>query len=177
MSDDEGQTKQRGARMADARVAAALDHWWASLGREFGPLSRPQRRVLRVLADREAAGQLTRVGDIATLLQVTTAGATRMLDTITSLGYATRYRSPQVDQRQVHVALSPAGRDALAQSDRAFNLRVAASLAPLSASERQTLAALLERLAAPLVAPRLPTEVDAPAPAPGDSADEQMRRW
>jgi len=162
VSDDERQANQSGgAQTADERVAAALDQWWASLGREFGPLSRPQRRVLRALADREATGQLTRVGDVATLMQFTTAGATRMLDTLTSLGYATRYRTPHLDQRQVHIALSPAGRDALAQADSAFNLRVAGSLAPLSSAERQALAALLERLTASPVAAHQHAEDDA----------------
>lgn len=130
-------------------IARGLDRWWGSLGREFGPLSRPQRRALRTLADREAVGQAPRVGDFAALLQLTTAGATRMLDTLEGLGYATRYRSPEADQRQVYIALTPAGRAALAQADRAFDARVAASLAPLSADERQTLATLLARLAAP----------------------------
>lgn len=130
----------------DAAVAAALDHWWGSLGREFGPLTRPQRRALRLLADRTAREQPTRVGDLATLLQFTTAGATRLLDTLETAGYATRYRAPDADQRQVYIALTAAGRDALEQSDRAFAARVAASLAPLSEAERQTLAALLARL-------------------------------
>lgn len=130
-------------------IARGLDRWWGSLGREFGPLSRPQRRTLHALADREAAGQATRVGDLAATLGLTTAGATRMLDTLEGLGYATRYRPTDADQRQVHVALTPAGRAALAEADRAFNDRVAASLTPLTDAERQTLAALLARLTRP----------------------------
>jgi DNA-binding MarR family transcriptional regulator len=131
---------------ADELIARSLDRWSASLGREFGPLSRPQRRTLHTLADREAAEQVTRVGDIAAMLRFTTAGATRLLDTLEALGYVTRYRAPNVDQRQVYLTLTLTGRAALEQADRAFTGRVAASLGPLSAAERQTLAALLARL-------------------------------
>ncbi len=127
-------------------IARGLDRWWGSLGREFGPLSRPQRRALHLLADREAAGALTRVGDLATLLQFTTAGATRLLDTLEALGYAERYRARDTDQRQVYVALTVTGRAALDLADRAFAARVVASLEPLTDTERQTLAALLARL-------------------------------
>ncbi len=127
-------------------IARGLDRWWASLGREFGPLSRPQRRMLHVIADREATAQPPRVGDVAAALQLTTAGATRMLDTLEALDYAKRYRSPGMDQRQVYVALTAAGRAALQQADDAFNERVAASLEPLGPAERQALAALLRRL-------------------------------
>ena len=127
-------------------IARDLDRWWNSLGREFGPLSRPQRRVLRTLADREAAGQATRVGDLATLLRLTTAGATRMLDTLEGLGYVRRYRASGADQRQVYIALAPPGVAALAEADRAFYQQVRASLAALGESERRTLADLLARL-------------------------------
>jgi DNA-binding MarR family transcriptional regulator len=130
----------------DDLIARSFDRWSASLGREFGPLSRPQRRTLHTLADREAAEQVTRVGDIAAMLRFTTAGATRLLDTLEALGYVTRYRAPNVDQRQVYLTLTLTGRAALEQADRAFTARVAASLGPLSAAERQTLAALLARL-------------------------------
>lgn len=146
----------------EQRIARGLDRWWGSLGREFGPLSRPQRRALRTLADREAAGTLTRVGDLATLLQFTTAGATRMLDTLEALGYAERYRARDTDQRQVYVALTVTGRAALDLADRAFTARVAVSLDPLSEAERQTLAALLARLSG-LTSPA--QEVAAPAAA------------
>lgn len=128
-------------------IARGLDRWWASLGREFGPLTRPQRRVMLTLAERETAGETTRVGDIAALLRLTTAGATRMLDTLEGLGYASRFRASGADQRQVYVALSPAGREALREANRVFHKRVRATLEPLSQAERDTLADLLARLA------------------------------
>lgn len=153
----------------DEVIARSFDRWSAALGREFGPLSRPQRRALHALADREGAGQATRVGDIAATLSFTTAGATRMLDTLEALGYVRRYRSPNVDQRQVYLTLTLTGRAALDQADRAFAARVAASLEPLREAERQTLAALLERLTAPAPpttdAPERETSEDAPSEA------------
>jgi DNA-binding MarR family transcriptional regulator len=152
-------------KRSDGAIARGLDHWWTSLGREFGPLSRPQRRTLHTLADREVAGQVTRVGDIAAQLQLTAAGATRMLDTLEALGYATRYRSPTEDQRQVYVALTLVGRAALDQSDRAFYERVAASLAPLTGAERQTLATLLGRLTTTDA-----SHTDSPSPEADDKA-------
>ena len=127
-------------------IARDLDHWWNSLGREFGPLSRPQRRVMRTLADREAVGQTTRVGDLAALLLLTMAGATRMLDTLEGRGYVRRYRASGSDQRQVYIALAAGGIAALAEADRAFYQRVRASLAALDVAERRTLADLLARL-------------------------------
>ena len=150
-------------------IARGLDRWWTSLGREFGPLSRPQRRVLHMIADREAANLPPRVSDVAAGLQLTTAGATRMLDTLEALGYATRYRTPTVDQRQVYVALTPAGHAALEQADSAFNDRVAASLAPLADADRQTLATLLRRLSG--VVDALDNRSDAPETSDGAPAE------
>lgn len=152
----------------DALIARGFDRWSASLGREFGPLSRPQRRALHALADRTATNQATRVGDIAAALQFTTAGATRLLDTLEALGYVTRYRAPNVDQRQVYLTLTLTGHAALEQADRAFTARVAASLAPLSEAERQTLAALLARLTA-TSAPDTRDQQDASEDAPSEA--------
>lgn len=135
-------------RVATERVIArAFDQWNTAIGREFGGLSRPQRRVLRMLADRGQGDAVTRVGDLATLTGLTTAGATRMLDTLEGLGYARRYRDPDADQRQVYVALTEAGSAALAVADSEFVERVAATLAPLTPAERASLATLLRRLA------------------------------
>jgi DNA-binding MarR family transcriptional regulator len=130
-----------------ARIAHALDRLYTRLGRQYGPLSRPLRRALRLLAGREERGEASRVGDLAAGLELTTAGATRLLDRLEELGYAERYRAPGQDQRQVAVRLTPAGRDALVEADAAFVARARATLAPLTAAERSRLAALLERLA------------------------------
>ncbi len=123
-------------------IAHALDEWYALLGRQFGPLSRPQRRMLRLL-DEE---QTVRVGDLAEVLGLTTAGTTRMLDKLEALGYARRARVPQSDQRQVYATLTPAGKQALLVADRIFLERVQATLLVLDEEERATLASLLRTM-------------------------------
>src|SRR5579862_9435493 len=115
-------------------IAHALDEWYTLLGRQFGPLSRPQRRMLRLL-DEE---QTVRVGDLAEVLGLTTAGTTRMLDKLEALGYARRARVPQSDQRQVYATLTPAGKQALLVADRIFLERVQATLLVLDEEERAT---------------------------------------
>lgn len=131
--------------IADARaIAHALDAWYTALGRQFGPLSRPQRRVLHALEVCGGAG--LRMSDLAQRLGLTAAGATRMVDMLQGLGYAHRYRAPGEDQRQVYVAATPAGTAALAEADRAFEERVRRTLAPLTAEERARLGDLLRRV-------------------------------
>ena len=71
-----------------ASIAYALDEWYSRLGRQFGPLSRPQRRMLRLLS----ADTMVRVGDLGEQLGLTTAGTTRMLDKLEALGYSWRSR-------------------------------------------------------------------------------------
>lgn len=126
-------------RAAVVAIAAALDRWYALLGRQYGPLSRPPRRLLAAVAGQGGV----RVGDLAARLGLTTAGATRMVDTLESLGYAQRVRLPDVDQRQVHVTLTPQGAAALEEADLAFQEAVEATLASLTPTERATLARLL----------------------------------
>jgi DNA-binding MarR family transcriptional regulator len=123
-------------------IAYALDEWYTLLGRQFGPLSRPQRRMLRLL-DVERA---VRVGDLADVLGLTTAGTTRMLDKLESFGYARRTRDPHSDQRQVYVTMTEVGREALRAADVAFFQRVQRSLNVLSDEERATLARLLHAM-------------------------------
>ncbi|HEV2582721.1 MAG TPA: MarR family transcriptional regulator [Ktedonobacteraceae bacterium] len=125
-----------------AEIASILDAWYARLGRQFGPLSRPQRRVLRQLRD----GASLRVGEMADQLGLTTAGTTRMLDKLEEMGYITRARSSSSDQRQVYVSLSPAGEQALLASDAIFLERVQLSLSGLTVTERVILEQLLRKL-------------------------------
>ncbi|MCL5257245.1 MAG: MarR family transcriptional regulator [Chloroflexi bacterium] len=138
--------KQHGERAGNlteiAAIAHALDSLYLKLGRQFGPLSRPQRRMLRLLS----AERTVRVGDLGEQLGLTTAGATRMLDKLESLGYATRLRLEQHDQRQVHVMLAPAGVSALREADGVFLERMRAILDKLGPEEQSTLARLLQAL-------------------------------
>ncbi len=125
-----------------AEIASILDAWHTSLGRQFGPLSRPQRRVLRLLRD----GASLRVGELADQLGVTTAGTTRMLDKLEELGYVIRSRTSNSDQRQVYVSLSPAGKKALEAADDVYLERVRLSLSGLTETERAILEQLLRKL-------------------------------
>ena len=123
-------------------IAQALDRWYTLLGRQFGPLSRPQRRMLGLLS-RETP---VRVGDLGEQLGLTTAGTTRMLDKLESLGYAVRSRAAHSDQRQVYVVLTATGEHALAEAEAVFLSRVRAMLGGLSATERVALVHILSRL-------------------------------
>ena len=131
-----------------ATIARALDVWISRLGREFGPLSRPQRRTLRTLADLSRTGSPVRASDLAEYLGLTSAGATRMLNKLESAGYVSRYREPDADQREVYAALTTAGTEALRAANAVYFERVERDLGKLDEAERQTLARLLEKLTA-----------------------------
>ena len=120
-------------------IAYALDEWYTRLGRQFGPLSRPQRRMLRLLR----VDTPVRVGDLGVELGLTTAGTTRMLDKLEAMGYAKRSRTEQHDQRQVYVSLTLPGAIALRDAEEVFLERIRASLKKLSSAERSSLARLL----------------------------------
>ena len=123
-------------------IAYALDDWYTRLGRKFGPLSRPQRRMLRLLSIESPV----RVGDLGVQLGLTTAGTTRMLDKLEAMGYAKRSRTDQRDQRQVYVSLTLPGAIALRDAEGVFLERIQASLKNLSPIEQETLAQLLHTL-------------------------------
>lgn len=150
----DGETPPRASPDAmTTEIAQALDEWYSNLGRQYGPLTRPQRRMLRLIG----AGPTLRVGDLAERLGLTTAGATRMLDTLESLGYASRARgASQTDQRQVFVSLTPAGDAALRAADAVFLANVSEMTRRLEADERAQLAALLRAMLTPDDAGRSP---------------------
>ncbi len=125
-----------------AAIAYALDEWYTRLGRQFGPLSRPQRRMLRLLR----VDTQVRVGDLGEQLGLTTAGTTRMLDKLETMGYAKRSRTDQHDQRQVYVTLTLPGAVALRDAESVFLERMHTFLKVLSPAERTTLAQLLRAL-------------------------------
>jgi DNA-binding MarR family transcriptional regulator len=120
-------------------IAEKLDRWFLQLGRQFGPLSRPQRRALLLLASMSSM----RVGDLAEQLGLTSAGATRMLDNLEAQEYATRARMPLADQREVYVALTDRGKEALTRANAAYFDRISASVARLTLEEQNALAGLL----------------------------------
>ena len=116
-------TSQTPQEVAPA-IARALDLWNSRLGRQFGPLSRPQRRALRTLNDLSAAKPSVRVTDLAERLGVTSAGATRMLSKLEDFGYINRTREPEGDQREVLVALTSLGTQALQAANDVYFERV-----------------------------------------------------
>lgn len=139
---DESFEKHEEGLVEATAIASALDRWYDQLGRQFGPLSRPQRRMLRLLS----MDTKVRVSDLSERLGVTTAGTTRMLDKLESLGYAARSRMDQYDQRQVYVTLTAEGAAALREAEGVFLERVQAILYRLNPTEQETLAHLLQLL-------------------------------
>ncbi|HVB64640.1 MAG TPA: MarR family transcriptional regulator [Nitrolancea sp.] len=129
-------------------IARALDVWISRLGREFGPLSRPQRRALRSLDDLIGSGASVRASDLAEYLGLTSAGTTRMLNKLEASGYVGRFREPDGDQREVYAALTDSGIAALHAANEVYFERVDRDLERLDEKERQTLARLLEKLTA-----------------------------
>lgn len=127
-------------------IAQALERWNSQLGRQFGPLSRPQRRMLGLLAEREMQKETVRVGDLAEPLGLTTAGITRMLDTLEGPGYIARSRTPDTDQREVYVTITDAGAEALQAANEVLLERVQALVERLDARERDELVTLLRKL-------------------------------
>jgi DNA-binding MarR family transcriptional regulator len=124
-------------------IGRALDGWYRSLGRKFGPLSRSQRRLMKELeGDRPV-----KVGELADRLALTMAGATRMVDKLEALGYVVRFRDPDSDQRYVHVILTEAGREALREADRIYWEKVAHSVSRLTREDQRLLAKLLRQIA------------------------------
>jgi DNA-binding MarR family transcriptional regulator len=127
------------------KIARGLDRWNALLGRLYGPLSRPQRRIMRLLALQSE----TRVGSLAVDLGITAAGATKMLDLLEREGYVRRVRRPDSDQRQVYISLTASGAEALRLADLAFVASVEASLESLSNDQLESLGNLVDRIGTP----------------------------
>lgn len=127
-------------------VARALDLWNSRMGRQFGPLSRPQRRAMRTLAELSTAAPPVRVSDLAERLGVTSAGATRMLSKLEDFGYVSRVREPEGDQREVYVTLTGDGSQALLDANDVYFERVARELERLNDDEQNELARLLDKL-------------------------------
>ncbi len=123
-------------------IARGLDRWNAMLGRQYGPLSRPQRRIMRLLALQPE----TRVGSLAADVGITAAGATKMLDLLEREGYIRRVRRPDADQRQVYISLTTSGAEALRLANLVFVASVESSLSTLTDAQRTLLADLVDHI-------------------------------
>jgi len=129
-------------------IARALERWVSELGRQFGPLSRRQRHTLRALTELSRNGGSVRAGDLAEFLGITSAGATRMLNRLEDDGYISRFRDPDADQREVYIAPTSAGAEALHAANEVYFERVERYLDRLDDGEREALARLLGKLTA-----------------------------
>jgi DNA-binding MarR family transcriptional regulator/GNAT superfamily N-acetyltransferase len=114
------------------------------LGVVDGAASRPyslaEVRVLREVAQRERAT----AGEIARALDLDAGYVSRIVRGFERRRQVRRTRAPG-DGRQKALVLTAAGRRAFAALDRRANRDVAKLLEPLTAGERQALAAMLER--------------------------------
>ena len=129
-------------------IARTLELWISGLGRQFGPLSRRQRHTLRALTEMGRTGGSVRAGDLAEFLGITSAGATRMLNRLEDDGYISRFRDPEADQREVYIASTAAGAEALRAANEVYFELVERRLERLDDGERETLARLLGKLTA-----------------------------
>jgi len=107
-------------------VALGLDRLNRRLGREWGPLTRAQWALVRRLVDGPVP-----VGLLAQRLDISTAGATRMLDKLEECGYVKRERQ-EGDLRQVSASLTDKGREALREAWTVYLERIQEAVEPLS---------------------------------------------
>ena len=124
------------------QVGLHLERWYQALGRELGEITRPQRRLMRCIAEEDG---LT-VGRLAHRMGRGMAGITRALDRLEAMRLLRRYREAGDDQRLVRLALTDTGRAALSHADRLYTQRVNVSLEPLSLVEQRELLRLLEHV-------------------------------
>lgn len=104
-------------------------------------LGRDQWQVLRLLAD----GQGHAMGEIAGIIGLTGATATRVVDSLVQDTQAYR-RSDPVDRRRTLIYLAEPGQELLGQTEQAMAEQIRTLLTGLEPDERADLVGLLERL-------------------------------
>jgi DNA-binding MarR family transcriptional regulator len=105
-------------------------------------------RHLTVLALLDEAGRLSK-GDLAARLDMNQSDLTRTVTDLDGAGYVACARD-RSDRRRIVVALTPAGRGALARLTADASATEADLLAPLTGPERELFAGLLHRVHAHL---------------------------
>ena len=123
--------------MSDGIVAL-----WRAIAPPTAELTTPQAIALSTVARQ---GPL-RMTELAAELQVTAATASRTVDSLVALGYASRERDSE-DSRAVRVSATATGRRHLEERRERFRRRLEGLLRGLSAAERLQLADAVERLA------------------------------
>jgi DNA-binding MarR family transcriptional regulator len=115
---------------------------WRAIAPPTAELTTPQAIALSTVARH---GPL-RMTELAAELRVTVATASRTVDSLVSLGYASRERDPE-DSRAVRVSATATGRRHLEERRERFRRRLDSLLRELSAAERRQLADAVEKLA------------------------------
>ena len=123
--------------MSDGIVAL-----WRAIAPPTAELTTPQAIALSTVARH---GPL-RMTELAAELRVTAATASRTVDSLVALGYASRARDSE-DSRAVRVSATAAGLRHLEERRERFRKRLEELLRGLSAAERRQLADAVDRLA------------------------------
>ena len=135
--------------MASANIfAVAVEAAEAQLWREVGnrQLSIQQVKLLRLVRN---SGTHT-VGDIAALLGISNAAASKAVDKLVKLMLLRRGES-EADRRAIHLSLTSAGRRALGIYEEAIQSRLTKILAPHSTEELERIIEMLDRLSVEIV--------------------------
>jgi DNA-binding MarR family transcriptional regulator len=115
---------------------------WRAIAPPTAELTTPQAIALSTVARH---GPL-RMTELAAELRVTAATASRTVDSLVALGYASRARDSE-DSRAVRVSATATGRSHLEERRERFRRRLEELLRGLSAAERRQLTEAVERLA------------------------------
>ncbi len=110
------------------------------LAGRYGPLTRPQLRILSSLKKSKRT-----VSELAEYLQISSSGVTQALDKLQIANYIVRQADPN-DQRVVQISDTEMGRLALQEAERHYEYRVTELLQTLSEEQQQTLSELLAEL-------------------------------
>jgi DNA-binding MarR family transcriptional regulator len=134
----------RGGELVDAVMTASrvLVGVAARSLAAVGDVSLPQYRVLVLLAGRGPQ----RAIDLAGALGVNPSSATRLIDRLVRSGLVRRQRSP-ADRRSYRVALSPKGRDLVAEVTQRRREEFERLLSGLPAGQHQSVIAALHAIA------------------------------
>ena len=131
--------------LAERFIAFARVLGKSSARSQFGPLSAARYEVLHAIF---LAGPLP-MSQVAVRLRVSPRTITDLVDGLEADGYVERSQHP-TDRRKTVLTLTPAGLDALAAARSVRLADAAGYLAVLDADERTTLAALLDKVIAPV---------------------------
>jgi DNA-binding MarR family transcriptional regulator len=139
----DSETLDRTRQILLRRMAETLDRFNRRLGRDWGPLTHSQWAMLRRLLDGPVL-----VGVLAERLDISTAGATRMLDKLEQAGFVCRSRATD-DLRQVAASLTDSGRAAVQEAFAAHVARLGEVARNLSTTDLAAWLDVLDQMAPP----------------------------